>query len=82
MGVGTVTPCLKLVRITLETSNLVYKYTNKKCSFRKLTFWYQGSLNFSFFCKISALFGTNSTFTQYCESCARDFFVLFSVFVK
>ena len=31
------TPCLKLVRIMLETSNLARKYTHL-CSFRKYTF--------------------------------------------
>ena len=34
---GKITPCLKLVRIMLETSNLVRKYT-RICSFRKYTF--------------------------------------------
>ena len=49
-------PCLKLVRITLETSNLASKYTHIR-NFRKFTFQYQDSLNFadvSIFCKKSA----------------------------
>ena len=37
-----VTPCLKLLRIMLETSNFARKY-----SFRKYTFQYQGPLNFA-----------------------------------
>ena len=48
--------CLKRVRTLIENRNLVRKYTNK-CSFRKYTFQYQGSLNFAYvstFCKISA----------------------------
>ena len=52
-GVKLPTPCLKLVRIMLETSNLARKYT-LICSLRKDTFYYQGSLNFanvSIFCK-------------------------------
>ena len=37
LGGGKVTPCLKLVRIMLETSNVALKYT-PICSFRKYTF--------------------------------------------
>ena len=58
--------CLKLVRITLENSNLARKYKHI-CIFRKYTFQYQGLLNFadvSIFCKKSVFFGQNSTFTQ------------------
>ena len=36
-GGGKITPCLKLVRIMLETSNLACKYT-PIYSFRKYTF--------------------------------------------
>ena len=36
-GGGKITPCLKLVRIMLEPSNLARKYTHI-CSFRKYTF--------------------------------------------
>ena len=39
-------PCLKLVRIMLETSILVRKYIHI-FSFRKYTFHYQGPLNFA-----------------------------------
>ena len=41
-----IAPCLKLVRINLETWNLVRKYTHI-CSFRKYTFYYQDPLNFA-----------------------------------
>ena len=40
------TPCLKLVMIMLETSNLASKYTHI-FSFRKFTFKYLGALNFT-----------------------------------
>ena len=60
-------PCLKLVRIMLETLNLLCKYTHI-CSFRKYAFQYQGILIFAyisiFFCKKLSFFGKNSTFTQ------------------
>ena len=47
VGVGVKLPlCLKLVRIMLETSNLVRKYTSI-CSFRKYTFQCLGPLNFA-----------------------------------
>ena len=63
----TTSPYLKLIRTILETWHLVRKYTDI-CSFRKHTFYYQGSLNFadagSFFEKKSAFFGKSSTFTQ------------------
>ena len=39
-------PCLKLVRIMLQTLNLVHKYTHI-CSFSKYTFQYQDPLNFA-----------------------------------
>ena len=51
--------CLKLVRIMLETWNLVHKYKQIR-SFRKYTFQHQGSLNFA----DVRIFGKNSTFTQ------------------
>ena len=40
---GGITPCLKLYRITLETSNLARKY---RPVFSKYAFWYQGPLHF------------------------------------
>ena len=47
MGESKVTPsCLKIVRIMLETWNLVRKYTHI-CSFRKYTFCYKGPVNFA-----------------------------------
>ena len=69
-GGGKITSCLKLVRITLETSNLV-KTNTRICSFstsiQKYTFQYQYLLNFAdvsiFLGKIS-VFGKISTFTQ------------------
>ena len=39
-------PCLKLVRVTLETWNLARKYTFI-CSLKKYTFQYQGPFNFA-----------------------------------
>ena len=66
-GGRKITPRLKLVRILLETGNLVRKFTHI-CSFRKHTFQYQGLLNFAdvsiFFRKKSAFCGKNGTFTQ------------------
>ena len=60
-------PRLKLVRIILETWNLVRKFT-PICSFRKYTFQCQGPLHFVdvgiFLQKISIFFGKNGTFTQ------------------
>ena len=79
-------PCLKLVRIMLETSNLARKYT-PICSFRKYSFYYLGPLSFadvsiflqniSVFCPKKYLYSK-----QECESCVRDFLVLLSVFVR
>ena len=46
VGVGKITPCLKLVRVILETWNLVCKYTHM-CSFRKYTIRKQGPPNFT-----------------------------------
>ena len=65
-GVGDIiTPCLKFVRIMLETWYLVRKYTLVS-SFKKYTFQYQDFLNFddisNFLQKISK-FGINRTFT-------------------
>ena len=60
------TPCLKLVRIMLETSYLACTYTHI-CSFRKYTFQYQGSLNFAnvrIFFEKSGFFYQSRTFTQ------------------
>ena len=80
--------CLKLVRITLETSNLARKYIHI-CSFRKHTFWYQAPLNFAdatMFLQKLAFFGQNSTFNQSNsvrgESYVRRFLVLFLFFIR
>ena len=70
----------------LETSNLARKYT-PICSFRKYTFQCLGPLNFA---DVSIFQQKNSVFCpkkylyskQQCESCVRDFLVLFSVFVR
>ena len=53
----------------LQTSNLVRKY-KQICGFKRCQ---------HFFCKKLAFFLKSSTFTQ---SCVRDSFVLFSVFVR
>ena len=53
-----ITPCLKLVRIMLETWNLIRKFT-RTCTFRNYTFQYQGPLNFS---DISIFFAKNKPF--------------------
>ena len=79
-------PCLKLVRVMLETSNLARKYTSI-CSFRKYTFQCLGPLNFAdvsiFLQKISVFCPKKYLYSkQQCESCVRDFLVLFSVFVR
>ena len=80
---GKITPFLKLVRITLETSYLVRKYKHI-CSFRKCTFYYQGLLNLAdvrtFLQNNNIFFGNNSTFTQskiVIVSCLRDFYFCF-----
>ena len=84
---GTITPLsLKPVRIMLETSNLARKYT-PICSFRKYTFQCLGPLNFAdvsiFLQKISVFCPKKYLYSkQQCESCVRDFLVLFSVFVN
>ena len=70
----------------LETSHLAPKYTSI-CSFRKYTVQCLGPLNFA---DVSIFLQKNSVFClekylyskQYCESCVRDFLVLFSVFVR
>ena len=82
---GIKLPNLKPVRTMLETSNLAHKYT-PICSFRKYTFQCLGLLNFA---DGSIFLQKNSVFIpkmylyskQQCESCVRDFLVLFSVFV-
>ena len=57
----------KLVRITLETSNLVFKYTSTH-TYGKYTFQCQGPLNLAnvsiCYLKKSAFFDKNGTFTQ------------------
>ena len=70
----------------LETSNLARKYT-PICSFRKYTFQCLGPLNFAdvriFLQKISIFCPKKYHYSkQQCESCVRDFLVLFSVFVR
>ena len=70
----------------LETSNLARKYT-PICSFRKYTFQCLGPLNFAdvsiFLQKISVFCPKKYLYSkQQCESCVRDFLVLFSVFVR
>ena len=93
-GETKITPyilCQKLVRIMLETSGTIGKYT--RTYFRKFTFWYQVFLNFedvSFFCKKAALLCNNSTSIalamivpkQHCGSFVIDFLALPSVFIK
>ena len=69
----------------LETSNLARKYTSI-CSFGKYTFQCLGSLNFAdvsiFLQKISVFCPKKYLYSkQQCDSCVRDFLVLFSVFV-
>ena len=81
-----VPPCLKPVKIMLETSNLARKYTSV-CSFRKYTFQDLDPLSFadvSIFLQKISVFSPKKYFDskQQCESCVRDFLVLFSVFVK
>ena len=80
--------CLKLVRITLETSTLARMYT-PIFSFRKYTFYCLGTLNFAdvsiFFCKKSTFFVQKSTFTQsniVWELCQRFFSSDFSICKK
>ena len=70
----------------LETSNLALKYT-PIFSFGTCTFQYQGPLNFadvSIFSKKISIFRPKQYLysKQQCESCVRDFLVLFSVFVR
>ena len=62
----------------LETSNLARKYTSI-FSFRKYTFQCLGSLIFA---DVSIFLQKISVYCQQCESCVRDFLVLFSVFVR
>ena len=70
----------------LETSNLACKCT-PICSFRKYSFQWLRFLNFAdvstFLQKISVFCPKKYLYSkQQCESCVRDFLVLFSVFVK
>ena len=70
----------------LETSNLAHKSTSI-CSFRKYIFQYLGLLNFAdasiLLQKISVICPKKyHQSNQQCESCFRDFLVLFSVFVR
>ena len=72
-------PCLKLVRIMLQTSNLAHTYTSI-CSFRKYTFYCLSPLNFA---NVSIFLQNVNVFSpkNMCESYVRDVLVLFSVFV-
>ena len=76
-GGDKINPCLKLVRIMLETLNLTRKYTHI-CSSREYTFSTKVSLILlmsAFFGKKSAVFAQKYIYSkQYCESCVRDFF--------
>ena len=70
----------------LEASNLARKYTPIS-SFRKYTFQCLDPLNFAdvsiFLQKISVFCPKKYLYSkQQCESCVRDFLVLFSVFVR
>ena len=70
----------------IETQNLVRKYTHI-FSFRKYTTWYQDPLSFTdvsiFLQKLCIFWQKQYLYSkQQCESCVRDFLVLFSVFVK
>ena len=85
-GVNSPIPCLKLVKIMLETSKLVCKYTHI-CSFIKYIFQYQDSLNFRdvsiFLQKISTFWQKYFSYSkQQCESCLKIFLVSFSVFLR
>ena len=82
---GVKLPRLKLVRIMLETSNLAHKYI-PICSFRKYTFQCLGRLNFAdlsiFYKKVSVFCPKKYLYSKQCESCVRDFLVLYSVFER
>ena len=70
----------------LETKNLARKHA-QIFSFRKYIFQYQGALNFDnisvFLQKIGIFWQKQYLYSkQQCESCVRDFLVLFSVFVR
>ena len=70
----------------IETQNLVRKYTHI-FSFRKYTTWYQDPLSFTdvsiFLQKLCIFWQKQYLYSkQQCESCVRDFLVLFSVFVN
>ena len=64
-GGGTITLCLKLARVTLETSNFARNYTHKLVS-EKISFIATSLLILllsAFFGQKLTLFGQNSTFT-------------------
>ena len=80
-----ITPCLKLIRklcYKLETYTHVYvALENIPISTKTLLIL----LMSAFFCKNSAFFGENGTFTQMLKAivgCVRDFLVLFAVFER
>ena len=67
-GGGKITPCLKLIRVMLESWNLVRKYTytyvvSENMPFGTKAFLILLMLTF-FLQKISVFFGNDSTFTQ------------------
>ena len=86
VGGGKIIPCLKPVRIMLETLKLARNYA-PICSFRKYTIQCLGPLNFA---DVSIFLQKNSVFCpkkylyskQQCESCVRDFLALFTVFIR
>ena len=70
----------------LQTSNVARTYT-PICSFRKYTFYCLSPLNFAdvsiFLQKVNVFSPKKYLYSkQQCESCVRDFLVLFSVFVR
>ena len=77
----------KLIKIILETSNLVRKYTHI-CSFKKYTFQYYGLSNFAdvsiCFCKKVSIFLSKQYLysKQQYEGHVRGFLVLLPVFVR
>ena len=61
---GVKLPCLKLVKIMLETSNLAHKHTHISC-LKNVPFSNKAFLILlTYFAKKSLFFGQNTTFTQ------------------
>ena len=66
-GGSKTTPCLKLVRIMLESSNLAGKYTHTYLVSENIPFSIKALLILlmsAFFCKKISVFSENCTFTQ------------------